>query len=104
MQYDFAPDVGRTFALAARHAPRRRAVGNFPGVPRNDAEVVAAIEAAAPEVAGLVTWEDSALPFPAELEATTLDEVLGGGALPRTSLADGVAATIDHYRRNASAH
>jgi hypothetical protein len=57
---------------------------------------VAAIEAAAPEAAGLVTWDEVTLPFPAELEAHALDEVLG--QLSRTPLASGVAATIAAFR------
>ena len=60
------------------------------------AEVVAAIEAAAPEAAGQITWEDSALPFPAELEARALEELVG--PLPKLSLADGVSATIERFR------
>jgi UDP-glucuronate 4-epimerase len=101
VQYDFAPDVGRAFAAAARRLPDRAAVANFPGVSATTDEVVTAIEAAAPEAAGLVTWEDVLLPFPAALEASALDGVLGEGTVPRTTLADGVAATVDHYRRDA---
>ena len=38
------------------------------------AEIVAAIEAAAPEAAGRITWDEAPLPFPAELEARALAE------------------------------
>ena len=48
-QYDFAPDVGRAFALAARAATDRAHVANVPGEPATMEEVVSAIEAAAPE-------------------------------------------------------
>ena len=51
-QYDYAPDVGRAFALAARAAADGAHVANFPGVPSTMQEVVDAIESAAPAVAG----------------------------------------------------
>jgi hypothetical protein len=61
------------------------------------AEVVAAIEAAAPEVAGRITWADELLPFPDSLEATLLERLVGPP--PRTPLAEGVRRTIEHFRR-----
>ena len=51
-QYDYAPDVGRAFALAARAASDGAHVANFPGEPSTMEEVAAAIEEAAPDVAG----------------------------------------------------
>jgi nucleoside-diphosphate-sugar epimerase len=96
-QYDFAPDVGRAFALAARAATDGAHAANFPGVPSTMQEVVDAIEAAAPEAAGRITWVDEQLPFPETLEATLLERLVG--PLPRTSLADGVRRTIERFRR-----
>jgi nucleoside-diphosphate-sugar epimerase len=95
-QYDYAPDVGRAFVLAARAAVEGARVFNFPGVVASMAEVVAAIEAAAPEVAGKVTYVEQPLAFPETLGTGGLEAAVG--ALPRTSLADGVRATIDHLR------
>jgi UDP-glucuronate 4-epimerase len=95
-QYDFAPDVGRAFAVAARAATEGAHVANYPGEPSTMAEVVAAIEAAAPEVAGRIAWQDERLPFPESLEAQLLEQLVG--RLPRTSLENGVAATIEHLR------
>ena len=69
VQYDFAPDVGRAFALAARAATESAHVANFPGEPSAMADVVAAIEQAAPAAAGKITWKDERLPFPDSLEA-----------------------------------
>lgn len=94
-QYDYAPDLGRALHRAASVSDGAT-VGNFPGHVAPMAEVVAAIEAAAPEVAGRITFVEVQLPFPAELEATALERVLG--ALERTPLADGVAATVDRFR------
>ncbi|HUF01756.1 MAG TPA: NAD(P)-dependent oxidoreductase [Gaiellaceae bacterium] len=98
-QYDFAPDVGRAFALAARAATTEARVANFPGESSTMADVVAAIEAAAPEVAGRITWDEGQLPFPASLQGTLLEHLVG--PLPRTSLADGVRETVEHHRRRA---
>jgi UDP-glucuronate 4-epimerase len=95
-QYDYAPDVGRAFVRAAA-APAGAVVANFPGVSASMAEVVAAIEAAAPGAAGRITWQETALPFPAELEARALEELVG--PLPRMPLAEGVRATIERFRR-----
>jgi len=95
-QYDFAPDVGRAFALAARAATEGAHVANYPGVPSTMQEVVDAIEAAAPAAAGRVFWEEGQLPFPESLQANLLEHLVG--PLPRTSLADGVRATIEHFR------
>ncbi len=95
-QYDFAPDVGRAFALAARAAADSAHVANFPGESSTMQEVVDAIEAAAPAVAGKVLWEEGQLPFPESLQANLLERLVG--PLPRTPLADGVRRTIEHFR------
>jgi nucleoside-diphosphate-sugar epimerase len=95
-QYDYAADVGRAFVTAAHVVSEGAVVANFPGVVASMAEVVAAIEAAAPEVAGAVTWDDAPLPFPAELEAVALESAVC--ALPRTPLRAGVARTIEAFR------
>ena len=99
-QYDFAPDVGRAFALAARATADGAHVANFPGVPSPMEAVVAAIEAAAPEVAGKIDQGDGQLPFPEALQATLLERLVG--PLPHTSLADGAAQTIEHFRARSS--
>ena len=98
-QYDFAPDVGRAFALAARAATDGAHVANFPGEPSTMQEVVDAIEAAAPAAAGKVFWEEGQLPFPESLQANLLERLVG--PLPRTPLAGGVQATIEHFRTTA---
>ena len=97
-QYDFAPDVGKAFALASRAATEGAHVANFPGVPWAMEDMVAAIESAAPEIVGQITWDETPLPFPESLESTVLEELVG--ELPETPLAFGVRRTIEHYRRN----
>ncbi len=87
-QYDFAPDVGRAFALAARVAADSAHVANFPGVPSTMQEIVDAIEAAAPDAAGKVFWEEGQLPFPEALQGQLLERLVG--PLQHTPLIDGV--------------
>jgi UDP-glucuronate 4-epimerase len=99
-QYDYAPDVGRALAAAARAGIEGAVVANFPGVPASMDEVVAAIEAAAPEVVGRIDYDDVQLPFPPEMEARALEAAIG--AVSRTPLADGVRETIELYRAAAS--
>jgi UDP-glucuronate 4-epimerase len=95
-QYDYAPDVGRAFALAARATLDGAQVANFPGAASTIVEVVDAIVAAAPAVAGKITWQEGQLPFPESLQADVLQHVLG--PLPQTSLVDGARMTVEHFR------
>lgn len=99
-QYDYAPDVGRAFALAARAATDGAHVANFPGVPSTMQEVVDAIEEAAPAVAGRVFWEEGQLPFPEALEGRLLERLIG--PLHHTALTDGVRGTVEHYRSSSA--
>jgi UDP-glucuronate 4-epimerase len=98
-QYDYAPDVGRAFALAARAASDGAHVANFPGVASTIVEVVDAIAAAAPSVAGSITWQEGQLPFPESLQANVLEQLVG--RLPHTSLTDGARLTVEHFRGRA---
>ncbi len=88
-QYDYAPDVGIAFARAAEAVRDGAMVANFPGVVASMHEVVEAIEAAIPAATARIDWADVMLPFPAELLEP----------LPKATLADGVAATIDRFQR-----
>ena len=87
----YAPDVARAFIQASRTEPRGALVYDFPGAAVPMSEVVAAIEAALPEAAGLVTFDDVQLPFPEELPGERFDA-------PVTPLADGVRETIELFR------
>jgi UDP-glucuronate 4-epimerase len=94
-QYDFAPDVARAVVRAAHAATETAAVYNVPGALADMAVVVACIEAEVPGAE--ITWDGDPLPFPPELEAVGYDRELG--PFPRTPLADGIAATVAHFRR-----
>jgi len=95
-EYDYAPDVGGAFARAAQAAREGAHVANFPGVPATMSGLVAAIEAAAPNAAGRITWTDEQLPFPESLESRLLEQLLG--PLPHTPLSEGVARTVERFR------
>jgi nucleoside-diphosphate-sugar epimerase len=94
-QYHYAPDVARAFVAAAREAGAGEGAvaANLGGPPVAMAEVVAAIEAAAPGAAGRITFDDVALPFPEELRTSR--------RVALTPLADGVRETIEHFRSHA---
>lgn len=95
-QYDYARDVGAAFAAASRAEYGGAGVFNFPGARARMTEVVSAIEAAAPEAAGLVTFVDAELPFPTELESSGLEAAVG--PLRLTPLAEGVRETVERFR------
>jgi nucleoside-diphosphate-sugar epimerase len=94
-RYDYAPVVSRAFVRAAS-APAGAVVANFPGRSASMAEVVAAIEAAAPEVAGQISWNETPLPFPAKVEMRALEAAIG--TLPQPPLAEGIAETISLFQ------
>ena len=57
---------------------------------------MAAIEAAAPEIAGQISWEETPLPFPATSRGA---RTRGSDRfLPQPSLAEGVSETIELFR------
>ena len=95
-QLQYAPDAARIFIAAARAEHRGAAVFNLGGPSSHASEVVTAIEAAAPEVAGRVTFEDVQLPFPEEMDSGGLEELIG--PIAWTPLADGTRQTIELYR------
>lgn len=95
-----AEDVGRQLVAAARAEVAGAHVFNMGGC-AHMSEVVAAIEAAAPEAAGGITFDDVQLPFPPELETGGFERVVG--EVPLRPLELGVAQTIEHFRSAAAA-
>jgi UDP-glucuronate 4-epimerase len=96
-----AEDAAAAFIAAARAATEDARVFNLGGGSVHVRDCIAAIEQAAPEVKGRVTFDDEQLPFPAEFEAETLERALG--PLSWRPLDEGVRDTIEHYRRVAAA-
>lgn len=95
-QYDYAPDVARALVTAAHARPAGAGVYNVPGVRATVEDVIAAIRAVCPDAD--VDAAGDPLPFPASLEAVGFDREVG--PFPRTTLAEGVAATIARFRAN----
>jgi nucleoside-diphosphate-sugar epimerase len=89
-QFHYAPDVARAFVDASRSVGEGTVVANLGGAPVHMGEVVRAIEAAAPDVAGRITFDDVQLPFPEEFEAAA--------PARSTPLEEGVRETIELFR------
>jgi UDP-glucuronate 4-epimerase len=92
----YADDVAKIFLQAARAPFDGAAVFNLRGSVVTMGEIVAAIEAAAPEAKGQITFDGPQLPFPEELDDSGLRGALG--TLPETPLAAGVAQSIAVFR------
>jgi UDP-glucuronate 4-epimerase len=90
VQFHYAPEAAQAFIAAARAPGEGATVRNLGGPPVDMADVIAAIEAAAPDAAGGISYDELPLPFPEEFEASQ----------PLTTpLAIGVRETIEHFRR-----
>ena len=96
-QFQYAPDVARAFVQAALAEFDGATVLNLAGEAVAMGDVIAAIEAAAPEATGLVSFDDVLLPFPEEVDTTGLIETIG--PIDELPFADGVADSIDRFRR-----
>jgi hypothetical protein len=79
----------------------RNATWCHPLCAQDHLDIVSAIEAAAPEVEGRVTFDDVQLPFPEEMEAGGLEDVVG--PIEWTTLLEGTRLTIELYRARVSA-
>ena len=96
-QFQYAPDVARAFVQAALAEPDGSAVLNLAGHALDMADVVAAIERAAPDSAGRLTFDEVALPFPAEVDAVGLVETIG--VVDELPFDDGVGDALERFRR-----
>jgi UDP-glucuronate 4-epimerase len=100
-QLQYAADAAWIFIAAARSEHDGAAVFNLGGPSSHMSEVVAAIEAAAPKVAGRIRFDDVQLPFPEEMDNGDLEALIG--PIEWTPLAEGTRVTIEHYRAAVSA-
>jgi nucleoside-diphosphate-sugar epimerase len=92
----FADDVARAFIRAARAPFEGAEVFNLHGSVAHVRDVLSEIEEAVPEMRGKLSYKEAPLSFPEEMDDTPLIDALG--PLPRTSLKDGVAATLATFR------
>lgn len=97
--FQWGDDAAKTLIACALKPVEGTRVFNLGGSRVSVAEVVQAIEEVAPEVKGRVTYPDTLLPFPSELQSTITEFV---PEAPETPLADGVRATVDAFRRLVS--
>jgi len=94
--FQHADDAADTFIRAARHVGAGAPVYTLGGSSASMDEVVAAIEAAAPQARRTITFEPTQLPNPAAVDSGALDAALGPiGWVP---LAEGVRRTIEHFQ------
>lgn len=94
--FNYTDDVARAFIAAARAPFEGTEVFNLHGSAAHMSQIVRAIEAAAPEMRGQITFEERPLPFPEEVDGEPLARVIG--PLPRTPLDESVAWTVRRFR------
>jgi UDP-glucuronate 4-epimerase len=99
-QLQYAEDAARIFIASARAELGGASAFNLGGPSSHMSEVVTAIERAVPELAGRVTFDDVQLPFPEEMDAGALEDVIG--PVEWTSLEEGTRQTIEHYRASVA--
>lgn len=94
--FQYADDVAKAFIACARAPFEGAEIFNLRGSVVHMREVIAAIEAAAPEAKGTITFDDKPLALPEEADASPLVALIG--ALPYTPLEQAVAETITLFR------
>jgi UDP-glucuronate 4-epimerase len=97
VQLQYTPDVGVAFARAAHVSYEGAAVYDLGGPVAAMAELVAMIEAAAPDAAGLLSVAEDPLRFPSEMDGSSFAALAGDDLL--RPVADGVADAVERFRR-----
>ncbi|MBX3010500.1 MAG: NAD(P)-dependent oxidoreductase [Caldilineaceae bacterium] len=95
--YHHASDAAAVFVKAARTQLDNAPVYNLGGNTAHMTEMVAAIEAAVPAMAGKITFEPTQLATAPEVDDSALNAALG--PITWRPLTEGVQATIDHLRQ-----
>ena len=93
--FQYARDVARTLIIASRAEPAGARVFNLGGSPVAIADWIEAIETIVPEARGSITAEPTPLPFPSDIEHTSLAAL---GSVPVTPYREAIAETADIYR------
>ena len=97
--YHHARDAAAVFVRAARTRRDGAPVFNLGGTNATMADIVAAIEAVAPEMAGRITFEPKGLDTPTAIDDSALESALGH--TPWVDLKTGVAQTVELFRSAA---
>lgn len=96
-QFQHAQDVARVFIAAARAPLTGSHAFSIGGRISAVGEMVAGIEAAVPGARGTISYADEVLAFPEAFDDAPLRAAIGDWS--ETPLADGIASTIETYRR-----
>ena len=96
LQFQYSADAGEAFVRASEAGGQGASVHNLDGPVVTVEEVIAAIEAAAPEAAGKITTEGDPLPFPPSVDSTSFEALVGGPT--SRPFAEGVAQAIAAFR------
>jgi nucleoside-diphosphate-sugar epimerase len=99
-EFQYADDVAKAFIACARSPFEGAEIFNLHGSVAHMRELVAEIEAAAPQARGQITFAEPGFPSPEEFDAAALTELIG--PLPHTPLREGVAATITLFRERVA--
>lgn len=98
--YEYADDIAKTFIACATIPFEGAAVYNTSGVALSMRDVVSAIEQAAPELRGQITFDDKPLPFPETMDDSPLERLLAPvGSVPCKPFAEAVAEMIALFRQ-----
>jgi nucleoside-diphosphate-sugar epimerase len=100
--YQHAADAAAVFVRAARAAATcpDAPVFNLGGSTAHMAEIIQAIEAAAPDMAGKITFNPAPLALPEQIDGQPLEAVIG--RIPWLPLAEGVRQTIAQFQSAAA--
>ena len=93
--FNYAADVGRALAIAVHTSVEGSYVVNLNGVRASVADIVAALHRLVGLGAEGITTEQSALPFPDDVDTTGIEII---GPPPVTPLDEGIAATLEFFR------
>jgi UDP-glucuronate 4-epimerase len=96
LQFQYVADAGEAFVRAGEASAVGASVHNLDGPVVTMQELIAVIERAAPDSAGLISAGDEPLPFPPSVDATSFTALVGGPV--SRPLDDGVAEAIARFR------
>jgi nucleoside-diphosphate-sugar epimerase len=99
--YQYADDTAKAFLMAARATFEGAEVFSLGGSAAHMTDIVAAIEAAAPDATGKITFEPTPLPLPETADDAAFSAALG--SLDYRPLNEAVAETISIFRTALSA-
>jgi nucleoside-diphosphate-sugar epimerase len=95
-EFQFADDTAKAFIAAAEKEFDGAAVYNLGGGAVSMDRIVVAIEQAAPKAKGLITFQDTPLPFPRHHDTGELAKLIG--PVCQTPLEEGIRVSAEYFR------